>query len=100
MKKVAGIAAIVLILALAGVALAQDTQVVDILLSKLIKNYAMSTNWGNIYFNKADLHKLIHFAANLRPSVIGTFETDTGVTLKVKALGFDKGVVTLSLERI
>jgi hypothetical protein len=67
MKKVAGIAAIVLILALAGVALAQDTQVVDILLSKLIKNYAMSTNWGNIYFNKADLHKLIHFAATCVP---------------------------------
>lgn len=100
MRKVACFAALVLVLAMAGAALAQDTQVIDILLSKLIKNYAMSTNWGNVYFNKADLHKLIHFAANLRPSVIGTFETDTGIQVKIKALGFDKGVVTLSLERI
>jgi hypothetical protein len=76
---------------------AANTQTVDILISKLSKNFALKTNWGDIYFSNRDLHRLIHGAAHLRPVVLGDFATDTGSHVAVKTLGYDKGVVTLSM---
>lgn len=96
MKKVALLCAIAVLLA--GVSLAfAETQTIDVLISKLTRNFALTTDWGNVYFNKGDLHRLIDSAAKLRPINLGAFQTDQGNAVTVKALGYDKGVVTLSV---
>jgi len=97
MKKLAPICVLIIVLAFAATAFAdQQTETKEILLSKLIKDYAMKTkDWGNVYFNIRQLHALIHAAAQLRPVDLGTFVSDTGVPVHVKALGYDKGVATL-----
>jgi hypothetical protein len=110
MRKIALCLALALVLAFAASALAAgkhpaakqesaaaNTQTVDILITKLTKNFALKTNWGDIYFSDRDLHRLIHGAAYLRPVVLGDFATDTGSHVWVKTLGYDKGVVTISL---
>ena len=97
MRKVALLCALALVLSLVSLAAAEQTQTVDTLISKLLRNYAMQTDWGNIYFNKGDLHQLIDGAAKLRPLDMGTYITDQGTWVKVKALGYDKGVATLQI---
>jgi len=96
MKKVALLCAVALLLAGVSLAFAQS-QTVDVLISKLTRNFALTTDWGNVYFNQADLHRLIDSAAKLRPIALGTFQTDQGNAVAIKALGYDKGVVTLSV---
>jgi hypothetical protein len=98
MKKIALLCALALVLSFVQLAAAGESQTVDILISKLEKNFAVKTNWGNIYFNERDLHRLIHGAAYLRPVMLGEFLSDTGSRLMVKTVGYDKGVVTLSMS--
>jgi len=98
MKKIALLCVVALMFALVTAAVAQDaSQTINILISKLIKNYAMKTNWGNVYFNVRDLHKLVDAAAKLRPIDLGTFVTDQNQLVQLKALGYDKGVVTFNV---
>ena len=94
MKKVALLCAVALLLGMVTVSVAAETQTTNILLSKILKNFAMKTNWGNVYFNQGDLYRLVDSAAKLRPITLGTFVTDQGTPVIVKALGYDKGVVT------
>jgi hypothetical protein len=94
MKKVALFCAIALLLGMVSLSLAAETQTTNILISKIIKNFAMKTNWGNVYFGQGDLYKVIDSAAKLRPINLGMFQTDLGKMVNVKALGYDKGVVT------
>ncbi|MDP8223344.1 MAG: hypothetical protein P9L99_08295 [Candidatus Lernaella stagnicola] len=98
MKKVALLCALALLMSIVSLAAAEETQTVDVLISKLVRNYALSTEWGNIYFDKADLHRLIDSAAKLRPVRLGDFQTDLGKLVSVKALGYDKGVATLLIK--
>jgi hypothetical protein len=97
MKKVAFLCALAFLLTWACWAAAADVQTVNLPISKLNKNYAFKTDWGNIYFGERDLHKLIHGAAHLRPIALGTFQTDQGAYVAVKTLGYDKGVVTIAI---
>lgn len=94
MKKVALLCAIALLLGMVSLSVAAETQTTNILISKLIKNFAMKTNWGNVYFSQGDLYKVIDSAAKSRPINLGTFQTDLGNLVAIKALGYDKGVVT------
>ncbi|HPQ68985.1 MAG TPA: hypothetical protein PKW95_07635 [bacterium] len=96
MKKVALLVAVVLVLSIAAGAVADSsTQTINILISKILKNYAMKTDFGNVYFNMSDLRKLVDSAAKLRPINLGNFVTDQNNVVKIQALGYDKGVVTI-----
>lgn len=101
MKKVALLVAVVFVLAFAAGAMAEsNTQTINILISKILKNYAMKTDFGNVYFNMSDLRKLVDSAAKLRPINLGTFVTDQNTVVKIEALGYDKGVVTMQLTSL
>jgi hypothetical protein len=79
--------------------MAADNQTVNILISKLLKDYAMKTDFGNVYFSQKDLHRLIHGAAYLRPVQLGDIQSDQGIVLAVKTLGYDKGIVTIYVAK-
>lgn len=83
----------------APVAQAEESQVIDVLIGKILERYSVGTNYGNIYFNKGDLRRLVDAAAKMRPVNLGSFTTDAGVTVKVRAGKFDRGMVTLIITR-
>ena len=98
MKKVALLCALAIVISCVGLVHAAETQTIDVLISKLFRNYAMETDWGNVYFNRSDLNRLIDSAAKLRPVKLGAFKTDLGTVVVIKALGYDKGVATLQVK--
>ncbi len=83
------------VLAFAG---PKDTQGAKVKISDLIDNYALKTNWGNIYFNDRDVKKLTDAAAKLKVINLGDFKTDKGHQVQVKAIGYEAGVANLLVE--
>lgn len=97
MKKyaVAILFAFILCVAWMSVSAAAEVQVVDTLMGKILERYTVPTNFGNIYFNQRDVHRIVHAAARLSPLDLGSFTTDAGKIVRVKAKKFDRGMVTL-----
>jgi len=96
--------ALILCLALGQAAIAKSipkktspgtVQSVDILMGKILEDYMVLTDFGNVYFNEKDIHRLVNAAAHLRPIDLGIFTTDTGAVVKVLAKKYDRGMVTL-----
>ncbi len=89
-----------LVLSVSAIALAgpKDTQAAEVKISDLIDNYALKTNWGNVYFNDRHVKKLTDSAAKLRSVNLGDFKTDKGHLVQVKAIGYKAGVATLLIE--
>lgn len=86
-------------LAVHSTAQAAETQVVEVLIGKILENYTVPTEFGNVYFNQRDLHRLVHAAAHLRPIVLGAFTTDQGHLVRVNVKRFDRGMVTMVIVR-
>ena len=78
-----------------GAASAEDSQVIEVLIGKILESYTVATDFGNVYFNPRDIRRLVNAAAKLRPVLLGTFTTDEGQVVKVRAQRFDRGMVTL-----
>jgi hypothetical protein len=84
--------------AFASTAVAEQSQDVDVLIGTILERYSISTNFGNVYFSIRHTRRLVDAAAKLRPLNLGNFETDQGVNVRVKAVKFDRGMVTLLIS--
>ena len=73
-------------------------ETVEVRMSKLIDQYAMKTQWGNVYFTIRDIHKITHGAAKLRPVKLGTFNTDGGQQVRVSTQSYNAGMVTILIQ--
>jgi len=90
----------ILLIALPVLAFAKyqkPVQEVDMLLTKIMERLTLKTEWGDVYFNKRDVKKIIHGAAHLRPIDLGNFTTDKGVKVHLKAAKISKSVVTFHI---
>ncbi len=80
---------------LSSAAVAEQSQQIDVLLGNILDRYYVTTDFGNVYFNVRHTRLLVNAAAKLRPVDLGDFTTDMGEHVRVKAVKFDRGMVSL-----
>ena len=91
--------ALVLGLSAIGFAQSAGNQTVEVKLTDILDNSAMTTNWGNVYFRDRDVKRLTHAAAKLKPVNLGDFKTDTGTMVQVQAIGFKTGTAIMLVKK-